>query len=83
MLNEAQVAALLGVPTETVVAWRGLRVGPPSVKAAGRVYFFHDDVAWWRADHPTTGGPDTISSPPSSAIAQVSIGKSRAVSSAA
>ena len=83
MLNEAQVAELLGVPTGTVVAWRGLRVGPPSVKVAGRVYYFRDEVTWWRADHPTAGGPDTISSPPSSAIAQVNMGKSRAVSSAA
>lgn len=83
MLDEQQLADHIDIPIETLAAWRRLQTGPPAITVAGRPYYLEVDLAWWRADHPTTGGPDTISSPPSSAIDQVSIGKSRAVNSAA
>lgn len=47
MLNEAQVAELLGVPAATVAAWRHLRIGPPAVKVGPGHLYSRSMVATW------------------------------------
>lgn len=80
MLNEAQVAELLGVPIVMVETWRLERTGPAPILLAGRWVYFLADVGRWRQ---TFGGPDTTSSSPVSESAHVSVGSSRAVNRAA
>jgi predicted DNA-binding transcriptional regulator AlpA len=54
LLNEAEVAAMLGVSKRTLQAWRQRRSdGPAYVKlsAAGRVRYRLDSVLAWIAEH--------------------------------
>ncbi|GAA1093162.1 helix-turn-helix domain-containing protein [Kitasatospora arboriphila] len=49
-LTPEDVAALFGVPLETVYQWRRKRTGPPGFRAGRHVRYHPDAVARWVAD---------------------------------
>jgi predicted DNA-binding transcriptional regulator AlpA len=57
LLNEYQVAAILGVSVATVRRWRLLRQGPKYLKIGAAVRYKHQDLDSWLASRPT-GGAD-------------------------
>lgn len=57
LLNEYQVAAILGVSVATVRRWRLLRQGPKYLKVGAAVRYRHQDLDLWLASRPT-GGTD-------------------------
>jgi predicted DNA-binding transcriptional regulator AlpA len=57
LLNEYQVAAILGVSVATVRRWRLLRQGPRYLKIGAAVRYKHQDLDSWLASRPT-GGAD-------------------------
>lgn len=80
MLNEAELAELLGVTLGMVAIWRAERIGPPPILLAGQWHYLRPDLERWRQ---TFGGPDTTSSVPVSDSAHVKDGSPSAVSRAA
>lgn len=57
MYNAEQLAELLGIPESTLDTWRGLRIGPPAVRIAGRTTYLRSEyVAWVAAGGPLSHG---------------------------
>jgi predicted DNA-binding transcriptional regulator AlpA len=57
LLNEVQVAAMLGISHRTLQGWRTRRVGPKYQKISYRVVRYHKaDVVSWVKARPVLGG---------------------------
>lgn len=53
----ADVSAYLGVPVQTLYAWRKSRVGPPAARVGRHLRYNPDAVRAW-FDRQTTGGEE-------------------------
>jgi excisionase family DNA binding protein len=51
LLKPAEVAQLLGVPLQTLYAWRHARIGPPSQKVGRHLRYFREEVEEWVRRH--------------------------------
>lgn len=47
LLNTAELAELLHASKRTVIRWRQERIGPPWVRAGGKVLYRRSDVDQW------------------------------------
>jgi predicted DNA-binding transcriptional regulator AlpA len=56
LLNEHQVAELLGVSVATMRRWRLLRQGPPFLKVGALCRYRMADVSAWLESRPSGGG---------------------------
>lgn len=56
LLNEYQVAEMLGVSVATVRRWRLLRQGPRFLKLGALCKYRIEDVASWLESRPSGGG---------------------------
>jgi hypothetical protein len=57
LLNEYQVAEMLGVSVSTVRRWRLLHQGPRFLKVGVLCKYRVEDLSEWLAFRPTGGGP--------------------------
>lgn len=55
LLNEREVAALLGVSTATIRRWRLLSVGPKFLKLGAAVRYREEDLSRWLESRPAGG----------------------------
>lgn len=55
LLNDKQVAALLGVSTATIRRWRLLSRGPKFLKLGAAVRYREDDLTRWLESRPAGG----------------------------
>ena len=56
LLNEYQVAELIGMSVATVRRWRLFRQGPRFLKIGAAVRYKAEDLAEWLESRPTGGG---------------------------
>jgi predicted DNA-binding transcriptional regulator AlpA len=56
LLNEYQVAEMLGVSVATVRRWRLLRQGPRFLKLGALCKYRIEDIALWLESRPSGGG---------------------------
>ncbi|NWM00837.1 helix-turn-helix domain-containing protein [Klebsiella pneumoniae] len=46
-LTQREAAAYLRHSERSLIRWRNARIGPPWVKAGGRVLYRRTDLDWW------------------------------------
>jgi predicted DNA-binding transcriptional regulator AlpA len=56
LLNEHEVARIIGLSVASVRRWRLLRQGPKYIKIGAAVRYRPEDVAAWLESRPTGGG---------------------------
>jgi len=56
LLNERQVAAILGVSLSCLRKWRWQRTGPPVVKISTLCRYPQDELMAWIESQPKAGG---------------------------
>jgi predicted DNA-binding transcriptional regulator AlpA len=59
LLNEFQVAEMLGVSVATVRRWRLLKQGPRFLKLGALCKYRIEDIALWLESRPSGGGHQT------------------------
>ena len=64
LLNDHEVAALVGVSVATVRRWRLLRRGPQYLRIGVLIRYRPESVRQWLDDRPTGGDTDSDGLPP-------------------
>ena len=59
LLNDHEVAALVGVSVATVRRWRLLRKGPRYLRIGVLIRYRPESIRQWLDDRPTGGAPDS------------------------
>lgn len=58
LLTENELAETIGVTTNTLVAWRTKRTGPPHIKFGRNIFYRAGDVAQYVSMLPALNAPD-------------------------
>jgi predicted DNA-binding transcriptional regulator AlpA len=56
LLNETDVARIIGLSMASVRRWRLLRQGPRYLKIGAAVRYKHEDISAWLESRPSGGG---------------------------